>query len=305
MSVPLSYWIGFTAAILGLLLVDLLVLNRHRSHHSLLQSLATTIGWVVLAGAFGLWVTHRGGSARGLEFLTGYVIEYALSLDNIFIFVLIFASFRLSPAQQHRLLFWGVLGAMLMRGIMIGAGTVLLRHFTWVIYLFGAYLVYAGSAMLRPGKETAIEEKWTVRLSRRFLPLSANPSPTGFIERESGRWKFTLLFLVLVIIEATDLLFAVDSVPAVFGVTRDPFIVYTSNICAILGLRALYFLIAGAIRDLAYLHVGLAMVLIFIGAKMVGEYFYAIPTVVSLLIVAGILGVTILASLLKKARHPL
>jgi tellurite resistance protein TerC len=300
MAVPLSYWFAFTVAILVLLLIDLLVLNPGRSHGSVLQALATTLGWIALAGGFNLWIAWRGGGARGVEFLTGYVIEYSLSLDNIFIFVLIFAAFRLPAPQQHRLLFWGVLGAMVMRGLMIAAGSLLLNRFSWIIYVFGAYLIYAGIMMLRPKTETAIEQMQSVRIARRVLPLSANPTPIRFIEREAGRWKFTLLFLVLVIIEATDLLFAVDSVPAVFGVTRDPFIVYTSNICAILGLRSLYFLIAGAIKDLAYLHAGLAVVLIFIGAKMVGEYFYAIPTWVSLLVVAGILGVTIAASLLNK-----
>jgi tellurite resistance protein TerC len=299
MSAPPVYWIAFTAGVVALLLFDLLVLRRDRRPASLPGLLATTFIWIALAAAFGLWIVHRGGPARGLEFFTGYLIEYALSLDNIFIFVLIFASFHITPSQQHRLLFWGVLGAILMRGLMILAGTALLARFEWVIYLFGAYLLYAGVSMLFQTQNEEIEEKWIVRAARRILPLSAETHPAGFLSRENGRLRFTLLALVLLIVEATDLAFALDSVPAVFGVTRDPFIVYTSNICAILGLRSLYFLLAGAIRNLAYLHFGLAAVLIFIGGKMVAEKFYAIPTITSLLVVGGILAIAIVASLLK------
>jgi tellurite resistance protein TerC len=293
-------WIVFTGGVVILLLLDLLLLRRKGRTPFLFQSAATTLGWIALAGAFGLWIWHRGGPARGLEFLTGYLIEYTLSMDNIFIFVLVFASFRIPAGQQHRLLFWGVLGALVMRGLLVGAGAALLGHFQWVIYLFGAYIVYAGVTMLfQQKKKVEIEKKWVVRAARRFLPMSAENESPRFVVREGGRLKFTLLFLVLVIIEATDLVFALDSVPAVFGVTRDPFIVYTSNICALLGLRSLYFLLAGAIQKLTYLHIGLAGVLIFIGAKMLGERFYSLPTETSLLIVGAILGLTVLASLLK------
>ena len=264
----------------------------------LLESLVTTAGWVALSAAFGLWILHRGGPARGLEFFTGYLIEYALSMDNIFIFVLIFSSFHVPAAQQHRLLFWGVIGALIMRGALIGVGTALLRTFAWVTYIFGAYIFYAGVSMLRKKDETAVGDKFLVRFARRHLPLSQENHPVGFIVREDGRPKFTVLFLVLLVIEATDLVFALDSVPAVFAVTRDPFIVYTSNICAILGLRSLYFLLAGAMKHLTYLHFGLAAILIFIGAKMIGENFYTIPTVTSLLIVGAILLFTVVTSLL-------
>jgi tellurite resistance protein TerC len=299
MSAPPAFWLAFTAGVVALLLFDLLVLRRHERPASLLASLGVTLVWIALAVLFGLWIAHRGGPARGLEFFTGYLIEYSLSLDNIFIFVLIFASFQITAAQQHRLLFWGVLGAILMRGLMIAAGTELLARFDWIIYLFGAYLLYAGGAMLFHRETEAIEGKWIVRVARRLLPLSAESRPERFVTREAGHLKFTLLALVLIIVEATDVAFALDSVPAVFGVTRDPFIVYTSNICAILGLRSLYFLLAGAIRSLAYLHFGLAGVLIFIGAKMVGEKFYPISTITSLLVVGGILGVAVMASLVR------
>jgi len=222
-------------------------------------------------------------------------------MDNIFIFVLIFTSFKVAAEQQHRLLFWGVLGAMVMRGAMIGAGAALLLSFEWVIYVFGAYILYAGWRMLfhHAEAEVDVEKNRVVRFARRFLPLSAGDHGGRFVAREGGRLKFTLLFLVLVVVELTDLVFALDSIPAIFGVTKDPFIVYTSNVCAILGLRSLYFLLAGAVKRLVYLHTGLACVLIFIGAKMIGEDFLPIPTELSLLIVGGILGVAVVASLVK------
>jgi len=231
------------------------------------------------------------------------VIEYSLSVDNLFLFVLIFASFQVAQEQQRRLLFWGVIGALLMRGAMIGAGTALLSRFEWVIYLFGAYILYAGVAMLRHDHkaEIDVERHWVMRLSRRFLPMSIGDHGNHFVVREDGRLKFTVLFIVLLMVELTDLIFALDSIPAIFGVTTDPFIVYTSNVCAILGLRSLYFVLAGAVKNLVYLHLGLAIVLMFIGAKMVCGGFFHVSTVVSLLIVGTILGVSIVASLLKTA----
>ena len=299
MSVSLWPWIIFSGGVVALLLLDLLLLRRQRLAVTTREALLSTLVWVGLSAGFGLWVTCHSGGAKGLEFFTGYVIEYTLSMDNIFVFVLIFASFQVDAAQQRRLLFWGVLGAMIMRGVMVGAGTALLARFVWITYVFGAYILYAGVAMLLPRKEKPLEEKFTVRAVRRFLPLSAEPNPAGFVTRENGQLKFTVLFLVLIVVELTDLVFALDSVPAVFGVTRDPFIVYTSNICAILGLRSLYFLLAGAMGRLHYLHLGLASVLVFIGAKMIGESFYPVPTGIALLIVAGILGLAIAASLLR------
>jgi len=302
MHAPLSYWIAFSGGVLVLLWLDLVVWQRGERPASLRESVAATLGWIALAAGFGFWIVHQAGTAKGLEFLTGYLIEYTLSMDNIFIFVLIFAAFHIGPARQHRLLFWGVLGALVMRGAMVAVGTALLENFEWVIYLFGAYILYAGVSMLRHEQEADIEKQWIVRAARRLLPLSAESRPERFVVREAGRLKFTLLALVLVIIEGTDLIFALDSVPAVFGVTRDPFIVYTSNICAVLGLRSLYFLLAGAVKHLVYLHVGLAFVLIFIGAKMIGGHFYPISTGVSLAVVGAILGLTVAASLLKPVK---
>jgi tellurite resistance protein TerC len=299
MQTSLAFWIGFNAVVLVLLTLDLTVLHRQAHAISLRESLVTTLVWVALAAGFGLWVMHQEGRSKGLEFFTGYLIEYSLSLDNIFVFVLVFTSFQVDGDCQHRLLFWGVLGALVMRGAMIWAGVALLTAFAWVIYIFGAYLIYAGIQMLfhDTKAEVDVEGQFVVRMARRFLPLSAGENRGRFVVWEGGRLKFTLLFLVLVVVEVTDLIFALDSIPAIFGVTKDPFIVYTSNVCAILGLRSLYFLLAGAVKSLVYLHTGLSFVLIFIGAKMVGEEFVHISTEVSLLVVGGILGVAIGASL--------
>jgi len=274
-------------------------------HWLIKQSILTTLVWVALAVGFGVWLARQEGWEKGSAFFAGYVIEYSLSMDNLFLFVLIFSNFGVPPDQQRRLLFWGIIGALVLRGAMIGAGVALLAAFSWIIYLFGAYILYAGLQMLfhRPKAKVDLEQNTVVRLARRFLPLSSGEPAGRFLVREDGRWKFTLLFLVLVVVEVTDLIFALDSIPAIFGVSKDPFIVYSSNICAILGLRSLYFVLAGAVKNLVYLHTGLACVLIFIGAKMIAADFIDIPTEFSLLIVGGILGVAVLASLWK-GREP-
>ena len=301
MATPFSFWVGFNVAVVALLVLDLTLLCRERCTPSMKQSILTTLVWVALAVGFGLWLTSQQGTEKGSAFFTGYVIEYSLSMDNLFLFVLIFANFGVAEDQQKRLLFWGVIGALVMRGAMIGAGVALLEAFSWIIYLFGAYILYAGAQMLFHHAETEVdlERNFVVRCARRWLPLSSGAHGGRFVVRENGRWKFTLLFLVLVVVEVTDLVFALDSIPAIFGVTKDPFIVYTSNVCAILGLRSLYFVLAGAVKNLVYLHTGLACVLIFIGAKMVSADFIEIPTELSLVIVGGILGVAVVASLLK------
>ena len=301
MATPFIFWLGFNVAVAVLLALDLTLLNRKQRAPSMKESILTTLVWVALAVGFGFWLGGREGWDKGSAFFAGYVIEYSLSMDNLFLFVLIFAQFGIAPDQQRRLLFWGVIGALIMRGAMIGAGVALLAAFSWVIYLFGAYILYAGLQMLfhRAEGEVDIERNLVVRFARRWLPLSSGEHGGRFLTRENGRWKFTLLFLVLVVVELTDLIFALDSIPAIFGVTKDPFVVYTSNICAILGLRSLYFVLAGAVKNLVYLHTGLACVLIFIGAKMVAADFIDVPTELSLLIVGGILGVAVVASVLK------
>lgn len=301
---PFSFWLGFNIAVVILLVLDLTVLRRDKGTVSMKESVLTTAVWVSLAVGFGFWLAWQMGWDKGSEFFTGYVIEYSLSVDNLFLFVLIFSNFRVAADQQRRLLFWGVIGALVMRGIMIGAGVALLHRFEWLIYLFGAYILYAGANMLAHKKDVDVESMATVKWARRLLPMSNRPSGNHFIVREDGRMKFTVLFLVLLVVEFTDLIFALDSIPAIFGVTRDPFIVYTSNVCAILGLRSLYFLLAGAVQSLVYLHVGLAFILMFIGGKMICGSFYHVPTNVSLLVVGGILAASIAASLIKTRVKP-
>jgi tellurite resistance protein TerC len=297
-TAPISLWLGFNAAILGLLALDLGLFSRGDRAPSTRRLLLTTLVWIALALAFGTWLALRAGSGKSLEFFTGYLIEYALSLDNIFLFVLIFSSFGITPARQRRVLFWGVIGALVMRGLMILAGVALLERFSWVFYLFGAYIVYAGVNLFLPKKHAEVEDRRIVKLARRVLPLSAETDSPRFTVRENGHLRFTLLFLVLIVVEVTDLIFALDSIPAIFGVTTDPFIVYTSNACAILGLRSLYFLLARAVKNLAYLQVGLGAVLIFIGAKMLLKAILPISTGLSLAVVGGILAVAIAASLI-------
>jgi tellurite resistance protein TerC len=305
-AAPLSLWIGFNAVIVALLAIDLGLFSRGDRPPSIRRLVLTTVGWIVLAVLFGGWIWLRAGNAKGLEFFTGYVIEYALSLDNIFLFVLIFTAFGITPARQRRVLFWGVLGALVMRGLLILAGVALLEHFAWVFYVFGAYIVYAGVNLFIPKKHEAVEDRRVVKLARRVLPLGGDADSPRFVVRDDGRLRFTLLFLVLIVVEVTDLVFALDSIPAIFGVTTDPFIVYSSNACAILGLRSLYFLLARAVKSLAYLQPGLGAVLVFIGVKMLLRTLVPISTGLSLAIVGGILGVAIAASVIagpKKESH--
>jgi len=299
METPFSFWLGFNIAVVVLLVLDLTILHREKRDPGMLESILTTLVWVALAVGFGFWLSRQIGWEKGSEFFTGYVIEYSLSMDNLFLFVLIFTNFHVVPNQQRRLLFWGVVGALVLRGAMIGAGVALLTNFNWVIYIFGAYIFYAGFQMMFRNEQVEVEKLRVVKLARRYLPLSSGDHRGRFMVLEEGRLKFTLLFLVLIAVEMTDLVFALDSIPAIFGVTTDSYIVYTSNVCAILGLRSLYFVLVGAVKALAYLRVGLACVLVFIGTKMMIGDFYHIPTGTSLLVVGGILGISITASLLK------
>jgi tellurite resistance protein TerC len=299
MEAPLSFWFGFNLAVVVLLVLDLTVLDRRPRGPSMTESIITTLVWVALALGFGAWIVWREGWGKGSEFFTGYVIEYSLSADNLFLFVLIFSNFQVAPNQQRRLLVWGVIGALLMRGAMIGAGTELLLKFDWITYVFGAYIVYAGVSMLCHKPAQDVEQMRIVRTARQVLPIATGDHHGRFWTRDAGRLRFTLLFLVLLVVELTDFVFALDSIPAIFGVTRDPFIVYTSNVCAVLGLRSLYFVLASLVKSLVYLHLGLACILVFIGAKMLGEQVVPISTNQSLLIVAAILAVAVAASLLK------
>jgi tellurite resistance protein TerC len=292
-----SLWLGFNVAVALLLLLDLGLFHRRSHVVSIREAALESVVWVSLSCAFGLWIFYAHGRGLGLEFFTGYVIEKSLSVDNVFIFLLIFQFFRVDPRYQHRLLFWGVLGALVLRGTMIGVGVVLIDRFAWILYLFGAFLVYSGYKMFGAKHTVHPEKNPVMRWAQRFLPLSTADAGERLFVREGGRWLATRLFLVIVVLETTDLVFAVDSIPAIFGVTHDPFLVYTSNVCAILGLRAFYFLLAGILPYFKYLDDGLAIVLMFIGGKMLAERWIHISTEVSLGIVAGVIGIAVLISL--------
>ena len=304
MDVPLSFWIGFNLFVLAMLALDLGVFNRKAHAVTLREAGAWTALWVTLALTFNVGLYFVAGPQAGLEFLTGYLIEYSLSVDNIFVFVLIFSAFAVPPKYQHRVLFWGILGALIMRGAMIALGVVLISRFHWIIYGFGAFLVFAGVRMFFSNEEDTVdlENNTVLRLVRRLFPVTDGYREQRFVVREAGRRMVTPLFLVLVLIEVTDVIFAVDSIPAIFAITQDPFIVYTSNIFAILGLRSLYFLLAGIIDRFVYLRYGLAVVLTFVGVKMLLVDVFHIPTIVSLGVIVGTLAVSIIASLLSNRR---
>jgi tellurite resistance protein TerC len=294
-------WVGFNAFVLVMLAVDLFVFHREAHAIRTKEALAWSIIWVVLAFVFGAGVYVFMGREAGLEYFAGYLIERALSIDNIFVFVLIFSYFNVPPRYQHRVLFWGILGALLMRGAMIAAGAYLIHQFHWVIYVFGAFLVFTGIRMARHS-ELAIdlETNPMIRLVRRLFPVSNGYHGEQFFVRENAgpasRLVVTPLFVVLALIETTDLVFAVDSIPAIFAVTDDPFIIYSSNIFAILGLRAMYFLLADVMDRFHYLKIGLSVVLGFVGIKMLLTDIYKIPIGLSLGVIVVVLGAAIGAS---------
>ncbi len=302
-------WVGFNVFVLAMLALDLGVFHREAHEVSMKEAAAWSALWVSLALVFNYGIYHFMGRQAGLEFLTGYLIEKALSVDNIFVFVLIFSYFQVPPKYQHRVLFWGILGALLMRGAMIGAGVILIERFHWIIYVFGAFLVFTGIRMATQEEmDIEPESNPVIRLVRRFMPVSPVYHGQKFFVREAVvpggplRRVATPLFVVLVLVETTDLIFAVDSIPAIFAVTREPFLVYTSNVFAILGLRALYFLLAGVIHKFHYLKVGLAVVLVFVGTKMLLVDVYKVPTAISLGVIALVLASAVVASLLFPAK---
>ncbi|MCC6243817.1 MAG: TerC family protein [Gemmatimonadaceae bacterium] len=299
------WWIGFNALILVLLALDLGVFNRKAHAVSVKEALGWSAVWVTLAVTFGLWIGRSMGQQAMLEFYAGYLVEQALSVDNLFVFILIFGYFQIPPALQHRVLFWGILGALVMRGIMIGAGAALLAQFHWIIYVFGAFLVYTGFKMAVGGEaEIEPESNPVIRFVRRLFPITARFRGEQFFVREPlteggpVRLIATPLFVVLALVETTDVVFAVDSIPAIFGVTRNPFLVYTSNVFAILGLRSMYFVLSGVISKFHLLKYGLAVVLAFVGVKMLLSEIYPLGIGLSLGIVAGTLATSIVLSLI-------
>jgi tellurite resistance protein TerC len=296
-------WLTFNLFVLASIALDLGVFHRRPHKMETREAITWTLVWLGLSLGFGLGVMYFSGEQRGLEFFTGYVIEKALSVDNLFLFLVIFRAFAVDEKIQHRVLEWGILGALVMRGVMIAAGAGLIERFSWVLYVFGAFLVFAGLHMLFAKKaEMHPEENRISRFARRHLRVTKEYTGSKFFVRKDCKLFATPLFVVLLIVEITDITMAVDSIPAIFGITRDPFIVYTSNVFAILGLRAMYFLLAGVLGKLRYLTAGLSFVLAFIGAKMIVEPWVHISVEISLAVVAGILLVALAGSLLVGAK---
>jgi tellurite resistance protein TerC len=282
-----------------LLVLDLTVVSRKHRRVPFKQALLMSAFWIGLAMAFAVFVQQWLGAAKALEFVTGYVLEEALSVDNLFVFILLFAYFKVPPEEEKTVLFWGIIGALIMRGIFIGAGVALVQRFHWILYAFGVFLIWTGFQLLREGNEEQDPSRNIVlKFCRRFLPLTDSYEGKSFFVRRDGRVLATPLFVVLLVVETTDILFATDSIPAILAITRDPFIVYTSNVFAILGLRSMYFALAGMMKLFHYLNYGLSVVLMFIGAKMLLPERYHVPTWVALAVVAGVLGLSVLASVL-------
>jgi tellurite resistance protein TerC len=296
-----ALWIGFTIFILAMLALDLGVFHRKAHAIRMREALIWSAVWISLALVFNAGVYRWFGPERALEFLTGYLIEKALSVDNLFVFLVLFSYFAVPAPLQHRVLFWGIVGALVMRAGFIFAGAALIQMFHWVIYVFGAFLVFTGIKLLA-ARETQVhpERNLVLRLFRKVMPSVPQYHGSRFWIKQAGRRYVTPLLSVLVVIEATDIVFAVDSIPAIFAITRDPFIVFTSNIFAILGLRALYFLLAGMIGRFRYLKVGLGLVLVFVGAKMLLTDMIHVPIALSLIVVGGLIGGSVAFSMLSR-----
>lgn len=295
----LTFWIIFNIFVVAMLVLDLGVFHRRAHTVKFREALGWTAMWIALAATFAVLVFFWHGRTASLEFVTGYVIELSLSVDNLFIFLLIFRYFRVNPANQYKVLFWGILGALVMRGVFILVGVSLIRRFEWIVYAFGALLVYSGIKLfMQDEAEVHPEKNPVLRLFRKFVPITKDYEGGKFFVRHRGTGLYaTPLLVVLLVVETTDLLFAVDSIPAILAITLDAFIVYTSNVFAILGLRSMYFALAGMMEIFHYLHYGLSIVLIFVGAKMLVSHYYQIPTAVALGIVAGVLILSVLASI--------
>src|ERR1700737_4007672 len=298
------FWIAFHLCVFIALALDLASFKRRARALSMRAASQRSALWMVLSFGFCALVWQWQGPERGLDFLTGYLIEYSLSVDNIFIFVLIFTYFRVPPIAQHRVLVWGIVGALVMRGVMIWLGVTLVAHFHFVLYIFGVFLLVTAVRMFS-GKygQQEFENSLVMRLVRRSVHVTNEFHGEDFTAKIDNRWMLTPLALVLIVIDVMDLVFAVDSIPAVFAITQDPFIVYTSNICAILGLRSLYFLLAKMVARFIYLKIGLAIVLAFIGAKMVTRDLFTIPTSISLAVVVAVLTSTIAVSMAATHRN--
>jgi tellurite resistance protein TerC len=299
-------WLGFAVLLTVMFTLDLGVFSRKSHEVKFREALIWTLVWVFLAVAFNAWIYFYMGSTKALEFFTGYVIEESLSVDNLFVFIMIFTYFNVGKAHQPKILKWGIIGALAMRAIFIFAGIGLLERFHWMVYIFGGLLVITGIKMAF-GKEGKIkpEKNLLVRLVGRFFPVSADARCHRFFIKEKGRITVTQLFLTLIVVESSDVIFAMDSIPAILAVTRDPFIVYTSNVFAILGLRSLYYLLANVMDMFVYLKAGISFILTFVGVKMVISDYYPIPIHISLMVIISVLAIAVITSVtIGKKRHP-
>jgi tellurite resistance protein TerC len=304
-TMPWWAWVGFLLFVAAMLALDLGVFNRKAHEVKLKEALTWCAVWFTLAMGFNLLVYQKMGAQVGLEFFTAYLIELCLSVDNVFVFIVIFQYFRVEPRYQHRVLFWGILGAVVMRAIFIFAGISLINRFHWIIYVFGAFLIYTGIKLALPKKEDGFEPEKNpaVKLARKLMPVSSQFDGGNFFTRINGKRYATPMFLVLLIVETTDVMFALDSIPAVIAITRNEFIVFTSNIFAILGLRSLYFAVSGVMRLFRFINIGLAVILVFVGCKMLATYFNIhVPISWSLSIIGSVLAISILASVLIPAK---
>lgn len=304
-DVSVGVWVGFNLLVLIFLAIDLFVFHKEAHKVSVREAGTWTVIWIALALAFNVVLYFWRGQEAALQYLTGYLIEKSLSVDNLFVFAMIFSYFSVPQEYQHRVLFWGIVGALVMRGVMIAVGATLISNFHWVLYIFGAFLVYTGYKMLGKKSEGTVEpgKNPLVRYFRKVFPVTDGFEGQNLFVRRGAKLMATPLFLVLVVVETTDLVFALDSIPAIFAITHDPFIVYTSNVFAILGLRALYFLLANVIDTFKYLSTGLAIVLMFIGVKMLVEDFFPVPVVLSLVVVLLVIAISIIASVISARRE--
>ena len=293
-------FVVFSIVVLGMLFVDLAVVHRRAHVIKIKEALVWSAIWIALALSFNAGIYFWRGPHTALEFLTGYLLEKSLSVDNLFVFLLIFSYFRVPAPYQHKVLFWGILGALILRAIFIATGVTLVQRFHWVIYVFGGFLIFTGVKMaLQKDKEIHPERNPVLKLFRRFMPVTDCYEGGKFFVKKHGRFLATPLLVTLLVVETTDVVFALDSIPAIFAITLDPFIVYTSNVFAILGLRALFFALAGIIRLFHYLHYGLSVILVFVGAKMLIAGIYKIPIGLALGVVAGIILISVMASVLQ------
>jgi tellurite resistance protein TerC len=298
LGTPIHVWVVFAVVIVAALVLDLGVFHRKSRKVTLRGALIESAAWIVLSLLFAVYIHFSRGTQAGVEFLTGYLVEKSLSVDNIFVFVLIFRAFQVPERSQHKVLFYGVVGALVMRALFVLAGVELLQDFHFILFIFGAILVVTAIQMLRTGQRAIDPERnWLVRITRRFVPVLTGYAGEAFWVKRERKWHATPLFMALVAVEAMDIVFAVDSVPAVLAITRDTFIVYSSNAFAILGLRALYFALADILPRFRFLHQGIAAILIFVGLKMIASDWIGLPDLASLGIIAGILTITIVASL--------